>query len=318
MHFNLQSLPIADIDLDDTTFQITTQTRIDDLQASIDNLGMLHPPIVFQTDSKIAIISGFRRIKACQQLGYDPIGVNLLAPGTPPLRLAQLAIADNASQRDLNLIELSRAFNLLASSKAESEAVQTVVAGLGLPANTDFIEKVKRLTRMAPAIQQGVIDRRIALPMALELETIGPEVGARLAVLFRCLGLSLSRQREVVSLLTDIAGRDNEALESVLNRAAIVDVLADSDLDRNQKIHRLRRYLKQCRYPEMSKMEAQFAELVSQLRLGRGLKLTPPRYFEGPHYTLRIHFNTRDELTRRLDSAQALLSDSGLAEFLNR
>ena len=113
MRFNIHSLPVTKIDIFDTRFQITTRKTIDDLLVSIQKIGLLHLPIVLETDSKMVIVTGFRRIAACRQLGYESILVNIAEPKTPRLRLAQLSIADNASQRKLNLVEMSRAFNLL-------------------------------------------------------------------------------------------------------------------------------------------------------------------------------------------------------------
>ena len=318
MYFNFHSLPIESIDFRDTTFQITTKDTVGDLRASIQKLGVMQLPVLCEIDSKMLIISGFRRIHACRQLGFEKISVNLVTPKTPQLRLALMAIADNASQRPLNLIEMSRAFNLLSRHMTDPADMSTVLSGLGLPESTDFIEKVKSLDGMAPDIQQGLIENSISLPIALELGKYETNEGGVLAKLFRQFHLSLNKQREVLGLLADIAGRDGDSITEILKHQQIVDIMQSGELDRNQKVNQLRRYLKQCRYPELCRLEEQFTAMVTRLGLGQGLKLKPPLNFEGSDYTLSITFRSQQELLQRLTRAQSRLFDPEFKKFIDQ
>ena len=318
MHFNIHSLPIEAIDPHDTTFLITTKETVEDLRRSIQNLGLIQPPILFKENSKIVIVSGFRRIKACRQLGYEKIDVNLLDSITPKLQLVLLAVADNAMQRSLNLIEMSRAFNLLAHHVTDPTEIPPIVSALGLPGSADFIEKVKHLKHLEPDIQKGVVENSISLPTALELGQYKPHEGRVLSNLFRDLQLSLNKQREVLGFLTDIAGRDGESITRILQNQQIVSIMQSHDLDRHQKVQQLRKYLRRRRYPELSRMEEQYATMVKTLGLGPGFRLTPPRYFEGTDYTLSIVFRSQHELLQHLTKAQSKFIHPEFKNFLDR
>ena len=59
-------IPLADIDLRDERFRITTRRDCDDLNASIVRLGLQAEPLVLPGAAGLIIVSGFRRIAACR------------------------------------------------------------------------------------------------------------------------------------------------------------------------------------------------------------------------------------------------------------
>ena len=76
-------IPLADIDPGDERFRITTRRDSDDLHLSIGRLGLRAAPLVLPGAAGFIIVSGFRRIAACQGLGWDSI----------PARVLQKAVA---------------------------------------------------------------------------------------------------------------------------------------------------------------------------------------------------------------------------------
>ncbi|MBW2101027.1 MAG: ParB N-terminal domain-containing protein, partial [Deltaproteobacteria bacterium] len=65
---------MSSIDLEDKTYQITTNTTLDDLIDSIKTVGLISPPLLLkkkQDHSEHTVVSGFRRIAACRSLGWS-------------------------------------------------------------------------------------------------------------------------------------------------------------------------------------------------------------------------------------------------------
>jgi DNA modification methylase len=66
-----QAIKIADIKIGSRLRK--KLTNIDSLAASIAKVGLLHPPVIDENNNKL--IAGFRRIKACEKLGWTEIPV---------------------------------------------------------------------------------------------------------------------------------------------------------------------------------------------------------------------------------------------------
>ena len=64
---------IKDINLDDTTFEIRVTYKISDLVKSIQSEGLQFPIILRGSKPPYQLVAGFRRIRACQQLGMTSV-----------------------------------------------------------------------------------------------------------------------------------------------------------------------------------------------------------------------------------------------------
>ncbi len=296
------------IDLNDATYRITTERPIEALSLSINDLGVINPPLLFKKKGldqrrRFGIVYGFKRISACRWLGWGSIDAALAGDGVSGLTRAKLAITDNISQRPLNLVETSRALNLLSHYLSSEPDLLKTASALGLPANIGLIRKVKPICHFAPSIQQGLIDGPLTLPTAIALDKLDQNVASRLADLFTHLQLSLSKQREFLTLGQEIARREDITLIDLIDGNEIRRILNDADLDRSQKTKALRYYLKQRRFPNLALAEKTFKANWSQINPGKGLDLIPPPYFEGDVFTLRLQFKTVQEL---LDHNQSI------------
>ena len=193
------------VDLADNTFRITTCTDLDKLVLSIQKLGLLHPPVLRYNPPGYAIICGFRRIAACLSLGWEKVSARILKENFGPFQLAQLAIADNASQRSLNLLETSRAVKLLTDVCTDQKQLQKTSQALGLPSIPSATAKVEKLCRLPLKIQDGILADTINMSMALELGGLDPQDAEGLVELFDQLKVGLNKQRELLLLLKEIA-----------------------------------------------------------------------------------------------------------------
>ena len=66
-----QTVLLERIHLEDKTFQVTTEAAIETLAASIARMGVMHPPVLLLVDSEYGVVCGFRRIVACNSLGFS-------------------------------------------------------------------------------------------------------------------------------------------------------------------------------------------------------------------------------------------------------
>jgi hypothetical protein len=130
--------------------------------------------------------------------------------------------------------------------------------------------------------------------------------------------LGLNRQRELLTLLTEIARREEMTVSELLSETALRNLLSAPEIERSQKAGQLRSLLRRRRYPVMSAATAAFQELVRNLNLGPGVQLVPPGNFEGTTYTLAITFDRLDQLRDRSLQIENLFRSQTLKAFFEK
>ncbi|MER3446927.1 MAG: hypothetical protein C4291_08835 [Candidatus Dadabacteria bacterium] len=69
----LSIIPISKIDFDDETFFVGSVGDISPLIISINELGLINPPVLREKGEKYQIICGRRRLRACRELMLDGV-----------------------------------------------------------------------------------------------------------------------------------------------------------------------------------------------------------------------------------------------------
>lgn len=309
---------VEKINVDDKRFQVTTRAELDSLTASIQQVGLLHPLLLADPSEGYIIVSGFRRMAACRQLGWQHVPAMVLTPQTGLPECIEVAITENCLQRPLNLIETARSLAMLAGQNCDPSHLAASAAKLGLPGNAAMIAKLIKVSELPGPIQNGILDNTISLAMALELGQLNAEIGIVIAALFAELKVGLNRQRELILLLKEISLRESISITDVLNADEAAAILNAKDLDRSIKNQRLRSYLRQRRYPSIMRAEKNFETHLKELQLGKGLTLTPPREFEGSMYHLSLAFEKRSELASFLSKLDEIVNHPSLKKILER
>lgn len=302
-----RTLPVGMILFGDQRYRITTKTRIEDLGDAIAQVGLLNPPWVETHADGFRIVSGFRRFEAMRSLGISEIPVRLIPSETPELECRKLAVADNAFQRPLNVLEQSRALTLLAEF-LEGAALAQTAGSLALPSHPAMIDKLLKLCRLPAALQTAILDQTLSTAMALELGRLGKIHGVAIVTIFRNLRMGLSTQREVLSMIREIALGQEVPMESVYESTKIRSILSDKSLAAPQKSAALRSHLKFRRYPRLSLAQDAFGRRLKEIDPGAGLQLVPPPYFEGSTYRVTLKFKNFKEAQRRMEALERMVA----------
>ncbi len=287
-----RTVQLSQINLQNDEFHITTRDDVDDLVPSIRHAGLTTPPLLIEQPTGYTIVSGFRRVAACRKLGWTVVVARILEPELNHLEYLHISITDNALQRPLNLIETSRALQKLASFGDSPKQLAEAAIICGLPANYSIIGKVKDLCLLPQAIQNSILNGTISLTMANELAMMETETAVEFADVFEKLNLSLNKQKEMVTLVSEIAHRQDISIRQALSHESLKSILNDEDLDQGQKVRQLRAFLRQWRFPRIVDAERHYNFHLKKLKLGQDIKLIPPKEFEGNVFTLILNFRS--------------------------
>ena len=313
----LHSIALASINSEDNTFRITTESDIHELVASIQLLGLLHPPTLRQCHTDYKIISGFRRIAACRKIGMSEIPALILSPETSDANCALYAIADNSLQRTLNLVEISCSLGLLALHFKDEKLLLKHASLLRLAEHRTHVEKIQKICHLPKPIQDGILADTISLAVALDLSEFEPETAVALVRLFDQLNMGLNKQRQLLLLFNEIALRESRTVLSLLNEKEVRKILDNSELDRVRKSTQIISYLKQRRYPTIVQSKMEFERHLKALKLGKAMTLMPPKDFEGSTYSLTLRFESHAELTDLQTKLDRVVQSAGLKRFLD-
>ncbi len=316
MHYTI--IPLNRVDQTDETFRISTRTDADDLAASIASDGLIAPPVLVKKAANFSIVSGFRRIAACRQLNYKQVPAAVLEPDPGAAACLRMAIAANALQRPLNLIEISRCLQKLASCLPRRRELIEAARTFGLPTNSAMIDKMIGLCQLPAPLQGALLDGSLALPTAIELGSLEPADAIEFGKIFSKLKLSLNKQREVITLVNEISRREDISRRKVLQHPGIRTILNDDNLDRGHKTREIRSLLYHRRYPVIAKAQRQFEKQLKDLKLGAGIKLIPPKHFEAATYTLQLSFDRLDRLKELQTTLDRMVCHPSFQQILER
>jgi hypothetical protein len=315
---NYRTVSMAEVVSEDGALQITTQTGVEDLVDSIKKIGLMHPPVLIKDLAAYRIVCGFRRIAACRELGWSQITAGVLEKTTDRCQMTFLAIADNALQRSLNLVEASRALGLLDGACPDPARFREAALALGLPPDPSAAAKIKKIGCLPLRIQQAVVAETIGLSMALALGELDQPAAEALVDLFDHLKVGLNAQRELLLLLKEISRREDRPIKQLIGEKPLQEILMNALLDRAVKRQSIRSYLQQRRYPSISEATAQYAKRIKQLKLGKDINLIPPKNFEDTAFTMTLRFNNREELGDRKNKIEEIMSHPAFAEIIGR
>jgi ParB family chromosome partitioning protein len=307
----------AEIDAEDLTFRITTRSEIQDLLDSIRKIGLIQPPVLAAKPAGYTIVCGFRRIDACRRLGWDRLTVRILEKTADPFDTAQISIADNALQRPLNLVEASRALQLLDRFGPGSQQAREAAEALGLPISPSLASAVKKICRLPLPVQESILAETINLAMALELGELDAVAAEGLVRLFDQLKVGLNKQRELLVLLKEIARREETGIPQLLAENPLQEILKAGDMDRAVKRHKVRSLLKKRRFPAITRAETEYRKWVKQLKLGNSINLIPPKDFEGNAFSMNLRFNNRRELSDLHKKIEEIIQNPALGKILD-
>lgn len=147
------------------------EEALEELSASINSLGLLHPPLVaLEKEGTYRILTGHRRVAACARLGKKTIPVWCL-PSLDSSFAAQAALVENIQRSDLNPLEIAKSLSRLQKEFGYTHEILAQVIGKKRVTVTHFL----RLLLLSPEVQEAVAGFKLSMGHAKCLATLSFE-----------------------------------------------------------------------------------------------------------------------------------------------
>ncbi len=313
------SVDLRYIDLSDTTFKITTDVSADNLIDSIRNVGLISPPtLARKSDGGYTVVCGFRRIAACEFLGWRQIDARILQAPENEINRLLLAIADNTHTRPLNVIEQAAAVSKLAAYFADDIALSREAGKAGLSVNPGLIRKLKKIDTVPAALKEKIAADIISLTIGLELSRLESAAVMAFVQIIEELKLTLSHQKEMIQRVKEISRIKEMPIAGIIDEVVAGKIINDPELDRNQKIKKMRQVIKQMRYPEIVRFEKNYSDRLQHLQLPESVHLVPPADFEGNKYSMQLNFQDLAQFKTIVKTLDLLQDHPDFAKILDK
>jgi len=317
MAYRVDSIDLDKIDSTDVFYRITTPLCKPPIEQSVKRLGLICPVVVKPTRDHFVVISGFRRVDACRRNSWPSIPCRIVSETTSAVTCAEMAIADNLTQRPLNFVEQARCLRLLTEAAGDLPTAQTIAKTMGLNFNGDLVSKLERILSAPEVLQAGLIVGTLSLPVMMTIADFTKEDAVALAQLFEKLPMGLNKQREILQNVKEIAIREDITIGDVIEDNLVQNILLDDALDGNQKAYQIRFYLKKRRFPRIVETEEAFKDCVKSLGLGGEIQVTPPPGFDGSTCTMTIRFNDLDSLKHAHQKISKAISNPNITTLFD-
>jgi len=109
---SLREVPVEDIAKNpNNPRQSVQESKIDELATSIDNQGLLQPPLVRRVDDGFELVHGERRLRAVEKLGWDTTAANVEEMSDADA--LEVSITENLQREDVSPIGEARSYKML-------------------------------------------------------------------------------------------------------------------------------------------------------------------------------------------------------------
>jgi ParB family chromosome partitioning protein len=316
-----ETIPLRSVDLDDRTFLITFSPDLRPLKDSLARSGMIHPPLVqaVSPPDRYRVVSGWKRILAARELGWDRIAVRLAGAEEDDVKLFLLGLDENLGTRTLNVVEKSLALDKLRNQfgLAEEEVLRRYLPGLELGSNPKTLALYLAIAGLEQEILHGLAAGELSLGTAHRLTAFSSKEGLAFFHLVRRLRPGKNLQRELLTLLMDIGRREKTAIDLLLAEGELASLAADEEIPAPQRTAEIRKALLGRRYPQFSEAMERYEQLRRKFRLPPRVSLSAPPFFEGGDWRLSITFRSREELSRAHETLHQLIDHPLLDRLLN-
>ncbi|MCJ7662761.1 MAG: ParB N-terminal domain-containing protein, partial [Desulfobacterales bacterium] len=267
--YRLEKIPLARIDLQDTTFLVTFMPDLEPLLASLKLVGLLEPLILRQkADETYQIVCGFKRAEALRHLAIAEAAAFVYPHGElDDLQALLLSIGHNLT-RPLNLVEKALALGkLLDFGVSEREVIDGYLPLFALQTHMRILKQVIDLLTLERGLREYLVREGLSLTAAVLLLRLDKEGQKAILPLLMALRPGENRVKEIITYLQEVSLRDGVPVASLLSRGDIVEVLGDLEAPRPQRLERLRRIVKKMRVPLLRAKEERFAAYKQSLSL---------------------------------------------------
>ncbi len=314
----LRLISPEEINLEDKRFCLSPVINFQPLVSSIRQAGVLVPPVVREGGKGCILVSGWKRVLACEQLGLTSLPVLTIPGDVSDLEAFLRCLEENLTQRPLSLAERIQAVGRLSAfGLSGAEIIKKFMPRLSLPASESHYRFFLDLAKSWDLeLMKFLHETEISLE-ALEILASFGEPERRL--LFPHLKLlSFSRRREVIFNLQAVILREKLTVAEIFASAEARAILEAQAMPPRRKAEALAEWLRRRRYPLLTSWEEEMKRRKKEIGWPEEARLSFDPTFEDNTFSVSFSFRSGEEFMARLKRLQAVAEKPEFRQLFRR
>lgn len=308
------AVDIATINLKDERFRISYYFSLENLLHSIKETGLLNPPVLTHRDHQPIVVSGWRRILACQKLSMTSIPV-FVTDVREDLGAFKIPVYENLAHREYNPLEKAEILRKLKFFGEDKEGIlRHFLPLLQIPPTVRHLSLYLSVSRFDPKLKKVIHEKNI--PFSVLQLLVQFKTKERTMLLPFLIPLGQNKQKELLTNLFEIARRDKVPVTEILNSGRVKALLSNEKLSSLQKADKFREFLKEKRNPALAAWIKAFDAVLKELNLSEGTVIIPSPFFEGEDFSLNFSFKNQEEFIQKLLGLKQLSTKKEFLELL--
>ncbi|MDO9351067.1 MAG: ParB/RepB/Spo0J family partition protein, partial [Deltaproteobacteria bacterium] len=240
----IDKIPLQQIDLLDETFSVNFMPDLQSLRSSIKAIGLIQPVLLRKKEDQYQIVCGFRRISVLKELGSREVESRILGESErDELELFSISLHENLTSRGFNSVEKAiTLYKLVHHFQIEPSAVvEHYLPLFSLEPNEKILGTYLSLAEMEDEVKRYVLKEEVSRSNIRRLATLSSDDRRALLFLIFPLKLGENRLREMLTLLNEIAHREQASIKEIIDRPEIQAFLSQKELTPIQRTERVKR-----------------------------------------------------------------------------
>ena len=298
----IQVVPITQIETEDGTFATAPGWIVNEaLRRSIERIGLTTPLLLQRhSGSRLRIVCGFQRQRLAASVGLKTVPA-LVTEEENRRKLFDLALFENLGTRELSELEKALAVTKLVVELgiSEEELISSYLPALGVRPDRFHYKRCTAIARLPLEIQRNLSMLRVEI--ALKLARWTTQEQQLFLDLTRDYRPSRSYQKRLFGLLDDLRARGIQQEEaapllSIWNATGCSSLHEEGRAGDAVTFREILERLHQSRYPEFEKMVSRYEASLRALSFPRGVRVSPPPFFEGNSLAFEFSVQSPDQL----------------------
>lgn len=308
-----KQLALKEISLKDERFRTSYHFSLQKLKLSLEEIGLLHPPLVTLQDSRFILVSGWKRVLACHELSFTAIPVSIIEEKNE-LQTFLMAFYENLATREFSLMEKAEILARLKKfGEDEKKIIRHYLPLLDIPQTLSHLDVYLAFSRFDPEIKRAIQEKNMSFSSIKLLARFTTQEQKLLLPLL--LPLGQNKQKAVLEDLLEISKRKDTAAQNILLSREIKDIQGRETLTPLQKADKIRALLRERRYPVFSSWKASFDSLLRKMKWPREIAVNPSPFFEEDDFTVTFSFENQEQFKASLLKLKELSSKEEFLEI---
>ncbi|MDZ7725218.1 MAG: ParB N-terminal domain-containing protein [candidate division KSB1 bacterium] len=315
MQFEFKTIELEHINIQDTIFQLVDDKTNAHLTDSMASTGLTTPVWLQQLTNSYRIINGFQRIRSALKLGWQQIDSYIFPDTLTDLDVFKILLKEKGFT-GLNPVESSAVIRKLESHFGlyQEQIIRSFFPLMKL-ANPRLYDLYYPLISLSPAWQSDISEGLVSLDAAAQVAEMEKRDQDSVHELFTRLKPGKNKQRQFLSLLTDVSRLENCSVHELIQSQEFETLFKQQPSNPSQLAAAVKEHLMCRRYPQYSKTEQQFRSLLQKAKCPPNLRIQHPPFFEGETFSVSFTFKSEQDYQQILQKLDSFL-DNGLISDL--